>query len=350
MKFWAITKHLTINQKQTHELEMIHNNMIIMKGKDKYHKLITPNMATQVFHDNTRAVLNNPFEIDSQYKIENLPFSLKGAFDHFLETITITALANITIKMDCKTGTEGNLKTITSKQDLNKGQTLTPEHTCAIQITTNGMTIARRTALKQKHRLKQIFPEHDRDNITAHYMQIKFENQTKAMITKLEKDIKEEETDNSMIHISYNAIFGTVTLILLTLIMLKWRNKNKKKKANKNRKETNTTKIIINSNRDSTKKATESIEYEAIDEETTSYTEQEREQNTANQNSMETTLKTPSTKAKPVVVNRSRIVKAVRRARTRKQLHHEPKNQDVSSELPSLTVKTADQNRDAAED
>jgi hypothetical protein len=136
MKFWAIAKHLTINQKQTHEIEGIHNNMIIMKGKDKYHKLVTPNMATKTFHNNTRAVLNNPFEIDSQYKIENLPFSLKGSFNHFLEPITITALANINVKMDCKTGTKGNLKTITSKQDLKKGQA----HTCAIQITTNGMT------------------------------------------------------------------------------------------------------------------------------------------------------------------------------------------------------------------
>ena len=98
MKFWAIAKHLTINPKQTHEIENIHNNMIIMKGKDKYHKLVTPNMATKKFHDNTRAVLNTPFEIDSQYKIKNLPFTLKGAFNHFLEPITITALKNITIK------------------------------------------------------------------------------------------------------------------------------------------------------------------------------------------------------------------------------------------------------------
>ena len=94
--------------------------MIILKGKDEYHKLITPNMATQILHDNTRVALNMPFEIDSQYKIESLPFTLKGAFDHFLEPTTIIALKNITLKMDCKIGTEGKFKTITSKQNLKK--------------------------------------------------------------------------------------------------------------------------------------------------------------------------------------------------------------------------------------
>ena len=132
--------------------------------------------------------------------------------------------------MDCKTGTEGKLKTITSKQELKKGQTIRPEHTCAIQITTKGMTIAKRPALKQKHRLKQIFPEHDRDNVTAKFMEIEYANITKEMINNLKKEIENEDTDNTILHISYNAITGILAAILITLLVLN----RKKQKRNQN--------------------------------------------------------------------------------------------------------------------
>ena len=166
---------------------------------------------------------------------------------------------------------QASTKTKTSKQNLNKGQTITPEHTCAIKITTKGMTIATRPALKQKHRLKQIFPEHDRDNITAKFMEKEYENITKQMINNLEKEMQVEDTDNTAIHISYNTLTGTLMTLLIVLILYYKKNKNKNKAENAKKQQTETINNITIKNGGEPTKTAKNRDAEELDEDSDTY-------------------------------------------------------------------------------
>ena len=148
MHFRALTKYLEINLKTTHQIIDVHNGMMIMKGSDNFHNNIAPNMVTKQLHDGTRVALNLPYTIDDKMEMKNIPFQLKGAFNHFLEAPTVTALQDITVKLDCKLEQHGKLKTKTNVKKLKKGETITPENACKIQISQNGKIVARKEALK----------------------------------------------------------------------------------------------------------------------------------------------------------------------------------------------------------
>ena len=103
--------------------------MVILKGKEIFHKLLIPNMASKEMFDKTRAVMNAPFIIDSEMIPEKIPFIFKGAFEHFLEPMTIIAIRNITVKMECKLKQGGKLKAVKStKQNGQRNGNNTSTH------------------------------------------------------------------------------------------------------------------------------------------------------------------------------------------------------------------------------
>ena len=96
--------------------------MMIMKESDNFHNNIALNMVTKQLHDGTRVALNLPYTIDNEMEMKNIPFQLKGAFNHFLEAPTVTALQDITVKLDCRLKQQGKLKTETSVNNLKKDE------------------------------------------------------------------------------------------------------------------------------------------------------------------------------------------------------------------------------------
>ena len=216
LNFWAVLKHLEITTDTTYEVVGTKLGMIILKGKDDFHKYIAKNQVTHKLHDSTRVLLNKPFEIDGQYDLRKLPFTLRGVVNSFLEPTTIVALAPLTVKLECKLKVKGKLTANKTKHELISGQTITPGHSCKTKILKNGMLIATKDVLKQRHRNTQQFSTRSNDGITAKFVAYKFANETDHLITELQ-DATEEESNNEMIHATYNT---TITVIIIIGIII----------------------------------------------------------------------------------------------------------------------------------
>ena len=177
---------------------------------------------------------------------EKIPFILKGAFEHFLEPMTIIAIRNITVKMECKLNQGGKLKAVKSTNRMGKGMAITPAHTCAVQISKNGMIIAKRESLRETHKKSQMFPENDRDNITASFIEKVNNEHTEELIKELDLDIQ-NENDNTAIHASYSSMTGIlmIALAMFLVIIQRQRKKQNKQKEKIQRKGPNGTSIKI---------------------------------------------------------------------------------------------------------
>ena len=148
--------------------------------------------------------------------------------------------------MEWKLNQGGKLKAVKSTNRMGKGMAITPAHTCAVQISKNGMIIAKRESLRETHKKSQMFPENDRDDVTASFVEKINNEHTEELIRELDLDIQ-NENDNTAIHASYSSMTGIliVALAILLVVMQRQRKKQNNQKEKTQPKGPNGTSIKI---------------------------------------------------------------------------------------------------------
>ena len=118
------------------------------------------------------------------------------------------------MKLECKIKNNEKLSTKARTNLLKAGDAITPEHTCRNQITQSRKIIAKRAAIQEQLRKKQLLPSTDRDNTTALFVQEMDREQTQRQIEVLKLDKTIDEDNNTVMHSSY----GSTTTLQVTIV------------------------------------------------------------------------------------------------------------------------------------